>query len=176
MRKQLLLLIVVTVLVILAIFQPEGGNKEQTARIGYQAPGFELKGLDGSLYSLSSLGGKPVLINFWASWCGPCRVEAPDLVRFYKKYKDEFEIYAVNLTADDSLEGAISFAEEFQFNFPVLLDENGAVSKLYKIKSIPTSYFVDSKGEIIHVTTGVVSPKTLENLIQRMIEASKGEA
>ncbi|WP_314001391.1 TlpA disulfide reductase family protein [uncultured Paenibacillus sp.] len=173
LRKQLLLLIAVGVLVVAAILQPNSINKEKTARIGFQAPEFELKALDGGSYSLASLNGKPVLINFWASWCNPCRLEAPELVRLYAKYKGQIEVYAVNLTSDDTVKGAAAFAEEFGFTFPVLLDEKGTASKSYKIKSIPTTYFVDGNGQILDVVTGLASPDTLEKLIIRAIEASR---
>lgn len=172
MRKQLLLLIAVAVLVILAIIQPNGSNKEKTAQVGFQAPEFELKGLDGTTYSLAQLKGKPVLINFWASWCGPCREEAPEFVRLYDKYKDKIEFYAINATSDDTVEGAIAFAQKYQLPFPVLLDEIGDVSKSYKIRSYPTTFFVDGKGTILNINLGIVSPDSLEQTIIRAIEAS----
>ncbi|CAM4398433.1 TlpA family protein disulfide reductase [Paenibacillus alkaliterrae] len=175
MRKQLLLIIITAVIIVIAIMQPDGVNKEETARINFQAPSFELSGLNDATYSLASLKGKPVLINFWASWCGPCRKEAPELVRLYDKYKSEIEIYAVNLTSDDSLKGAIAFSKRYQFSFPVLLDEQGEVSKLYKVRSIPTTYFIDGSGKIMNVVTGAVSPETLEKLILEIIKSSRRE-
>ncbi|WP_336788301.1 TlpA family protein disulfide reductase [Paenibacillus sp. MMO-177] len=175
MKKQLLLLIVVAVLVILAIMQPNGSNKEKTAKVGFQAPEFELRGFNDASYSLSQIKGKPVLINFWASWCVPCRKEAPEFVRLYNKYKDKVEFYAVNATSDDTIEGAVSFVQQYQLQFPVLLDEKGNVSKLYNVRSYPTTYFVDGKGAIVSINLGIVSPESLEKTIISTIEASKGD-
>lgn len=175
MRKQLLLLIAVAVLVILAIMQPNGSNKEKTAQVGFQAPEFELNGFDSTSYSLAQLKGKPVLINFWASWCGPCRKEAPEFVSLYRKYKDKIEFYAVNATSDDTIEGASSFVKEYQLPFPVLLDEKGDVSQLFKVRSYPTTFFVDGKGTIVSINLGIVSPDSLEQTIIRTIAASKGD-
>ena len=117
--------------------KPADGQAEDQTKvgpiIGAKAPDFSLKGLDGKTYTLSDLkGAKPVLVNFWASWCPPCKAEAPDLVQLYKEYGDEMEIYAVNLTSADSVEGAQQFVDEYGFEFPVLLDDKGEVGKIYQ--------------------------------------------
>lgn len=102
---------------------PSGNHVEELPRIGFKAPGFELLALDGKEYGLEGVKGKPVVINFWASWCGPCRLEAPDLVELYEKYGENIEIYAVNQTFGDSEQAAKAFANEYGFKFPVLLDK-----------------------------------------------------
>jgi thiol-disulfide isomerase/thioredoxin len=139
--------------------------------IGMEAPEFTLSSLDGKEYALSDLKGeKPVLINFWASWCPPCKAEAPDLARLYKKYRNEMEIYAVNLTDADSVEGAAQFAKEYGFEFPVLLDRTGEVGRLYQAFSIPTSYFIDRDGNVQNKMIGITSPNQLEKMFQELIE------
>lgn len=165
---------IVGVLVAIAIFQPSRTNQEKAPKVGFQAPAFELKGLDQNVHSLTNLGGKPVLINVWASWCGPCKEEAPDLVRLYEKYKDKIEFYAVNATSDDSLKGALSFVEQFQFSFPVLLDETGSFTDLYRVRSYPTTFFVDGNGTIRFINLGIVSPDSLERTIVQTIRATAG--
>lgn len=173
MKKQLLVLIAAGVLVAIAIIQPgRGPNREQAAKVNFQAPNIELKGLDGQSHSLTQLKGKPLLINFWASWCGPCREETPDLIRLYGKYKDQIEFIGINATFDDTLEGAISFVNEFQLPYPVWLDEQGAVMKTYKVQSYPTTYFVDRNGTILKINLGIVSADALEQTIVRTIRAS----
>ena len=181
MKKGLMILIVGAVLWTLALYvnsskeqmnsenTPSAPQLEELPRIGFKAPGFELQGLDEEVYSLKRLNGKPVVINFWASWCGPCRLEAPELVRLYDKYNDRVEIYAVNLTSSDSIEGAKGFAEEFGFSFPVLLDLDGSVGNTYQVKAIPTTYFVNHKGIIIDQVTGLVPPDQLEKKFQNLI-------
>lgn len=138
--------------------------------IGAQAPDFVLKGLDGNTYTLSDLkGDKPVLVNFWASWCPPCKAEAPDLVQLYKKYGNQMDIYAVNLTTSDSVEGAQQFAADYEFEFPVLLDDKGEVGKIYQVLTIPTSYFIDRNGIVQHKMVGVTSPDNLEKMFKDLI-------
>lgn len=169
MKKQWFVLSAILVLAVLAIYQSAAVNKEEVAKVGFKAPQFNLQGLNGQPYSLDQLGGKPVVINFWASWCGPCRVEAPELVKLYKKYGKQVEIYAVNLTASDSIEGAKAFANEFGFTFPVLLDDQGEVAKAYRITPIPTTFFVNGDGIIADKVTGLIDPQTLEAKFKQLI-------
>lgn len=173
MKKQWIVLIMAGLLTIFTILQPgQGPNQEQVAKKNFKAPNFELKGMNGKPYSITQLNGKPVLINFWASWCGPCRKEAPDLVRLYEKYKDQIEFLAVNATSDDSLKDAESFVKEFKLPFPVLLDEQGIVSALYKVQSYPITYFVDKNGTIFEINLGITSANALEQTIVRTIHAA----
>lgn len=169
MRKQIMVAIVVVFLAGLAIFQTSTANKEEFPKVGFKAPHIYLQGLEGKTYSFETLEGKPVVINFWASWCGPCKLEAPELVRLYEKYKDEVEIYAVNLTSGDDVKSAKAFAEHYGFQFPVLLDVEGDVADRYQIQAIPSTFFVNGKGTIIYKATGLVSAQTLEIQFKQLI-------
>jgi cytochrome c biogenesis protein CcmG/thiol:disulfide interchange protein DsbE len=169
LRKQIIMGIVVVFLAGLAIFQTSSANKEELPKVGFKAPYISLQGLDGKTYSFETLEGKPVVINFWASWCGPCKLEAPELVRLYEKYKEEVEIYAVNLTSNDKVRDTKAFADHFGFEFPVLLDEKGDVADLYQIQAIPSTFFVNSKGMITYKATGLVSAQTLESQLKQLI-------
>ncbi|ETT40477.1 MULTISPECIES: TlpA family protein disulfide reductase [Paenibacillus] len=169
MKKQWWILSTIIVLAIIAIIQSTSVRTEELPKTGYQAPNFSLQALDGQTYSLQSLNGKPVVINFWASWCGPCKIEAPELVRLYDKYKARIEIYAVNVTASDSIEGAKAFAQDFGFQFPVLIDEKGEVAQKYAIRPIPTTLFVNSEGIIIEQVIGLVDPQTMESKFRRLL-------
>ncbi|WP_232697338.1 TlpA family protein disulfide reductase [Brevibacillus daliensis] len=146
-------------------------EKQELPRIGFLAPSFELKGLDGKSYRLSDQqkASKPVLVNFWASWCEPCHLEAPMLTDLYAKYKDKAEFYAVNLTKSDSVDLAYEFVDQYKFEFPVLLDESASVKKKYYAYSIPTTYFINKDGVIIDVAIGVLPPDVFEDKILRMI-------
>ncbi|KEK20710.1 thiol:disulfide interchange protein [Bacillus manliponensis] len=137
---------------------------------GFKAPNITLKDFNGTVHSLSDAKGKPYIINFWASWCGPCEVEAPDLVHLYEKYNGQIEIFAVNATLGDSVEGAKQFAERHKFQFPVLLDMDGVAGVAYKVVSLPTTYFVDKDGVIVDRVIGVLPPEELEKKFQQLIE------
>lgn len=140
---------------------PATPSVETAPRIGFKAPRFDLDAMDGRKYSLAGLKGKPVVINFWASWCGPCRLEAPELVKLYSQYKDSIEVYAVNLTNSDSVEEAGAFAKEFGFQFPVLFDKDGKTALDYSVQAIPTTFFVNQEGIIVDQIIGIASPDTL---------------
>lgn len=143
---------------------------EQLPRIGFRAPDFKLQGLDEEVYTMPTPNRKPVVVNFWASWCGPCRLEAPELVKLYDKYKDEVEIYAVNLTSSDSIKGAQAFADEFEFSFPVLLDLDGSIGSRYQVQAVPTTFFVNDKGIIVDQVTGLAPREQLEQKFQKLIK------
>lgn len=143
---------------------------EELPQPGFKAPPITLKGLDGELYSLNDAKGKPYIINFWASWCGPCEMEAPDLVHLYDKYEGEFEIFAVNATVGDPVEEVKEFVDRFGFKFPVLLDMDGTVGIDYKVASLPTTFFVDKDGIIVDQARGVLPPEELEKKIKKLIE------
>jgi len=117
------------------------------------APDFLLETLDGGTLRLSDLQGKAVLVNFWATWCQPCRSELPHLVAAYDRYRQEgLEIVAVNLQEDeDTIAG---FVEEFGMQFPVVIDRSGDVSDEYRVIGIPTSYFIDRSGVVRSIYTG----------------------
>jgi thiol-disulfide isomerase/thioredoxin len=190
MRKQVMVLILTAILAGIAVYQNRSGNMsdrnagtpaggvaasqqvEELPKVGFKAPPFTLKALDGGTYSIPHSTGKPVIVNFWASWCGPCRLEAPELVKLYDKYKGKLEIYAVNMTTQDTAEDAKAFADAFGFKFPVLLDddEKNPVSNRYRVQAIPTTFFVDKNGRIADKVTGLADPQTLESKFKRLAD------
>jgi thiol-disulfide isomerase/thioredoxin len=114
---------------------------------------FELQQLGGGSRSLSSFKGKVVFLNFWATWCGPCRQEMPSMERLYQRLKGKgLEIVAVNLQEDDK--AVQKFVNEHKLSFPVLLDKSGRVGATYGARSIPTSYIIDRKGFVVAGTIG----------------------
>ena len=122
---------------------------------GFLAPDFNLTTFSGDSYTLSELRGKPVLINFWASWCPPCRSEMPAIQRVYDEFQDQgFTVLAVNTTYQDDLGDAITFAQIRKLTFPILLDRDASVANLYEVRSLPTTFFVDSQGIISEVVIG----------------------
>lgn len=131
-----------------------GGNIP-APQTGFLAPDFTLETLDGESITLSDLRGKGVLVNLWASWCLPCRREMPAMQKIYDLYKDQgFVVLAVNITSQDSLTKAAEFVEEYDLTFPILLDTNGIVAKLYQLRAFPSSYFIGIDGIIQEVVIG----------------------
>lgn len=122
---------------------------------GFQAPDFELTSLEGKTYRLSDLRGRPLLVNFWASWCAPCRSEMPAMERVYQQYREQgFLILAVNSTHQDQASKAGAFTAELGLSFPILLDQDGSISGLYRVRALPSSFFIDERGTIKEVVIG----------------------
>lgn len=135
--------------------------------VGNEAPDFELQTLAGDSVKLSDYRGKRVMINFWATWCPPCRAEMPDMEKFYQD--KDIVVLAVNLTdAESSLEDVENFSDEFNLNFPILLDTNLDVSTIYAIQPIPTSYMVDSNGIVSNVALGALNYDLMVQEFEKM--------
>lgn len=147
--------------------QPQAQQGE-AAKEGFTAPDFTLDLLDGGTVSLSDLRGKVVLVNFWTSWCPPCRKEMPAIESVYRSYKEiGLVVIGLNLTAQDSKQEAAAFAQEVGVTFPIALDLDNSVGTLYRVTALPTSFFIDRKGVIRSVIVG--GPMS-EALIQSKIE------
>lgn len=138
-------------------------------KVGQLAPDFTLKALDGSSITLSRLRGKAVLINFWASWCVACRDESPLLEGFYQTYQSAgVVVLGVNVTSQDTLDAARAYVEEMKLSFPIPLDEQGSVSKLYQAPGLPVSFFVDTQGIIRNVIVGQMRSGDMTEGLQLM--------
>ncbi|CEI83032.1 thiol:disulfide interchange protein tlpA [Oceanobacillus oncorhynchi subsp. incaldanensis] len=124
-----------------------GENTEVGLEVGNMAPDFELQTLAGETVKLSDYRGKKVMINFWATWCPPCRAEMPDMEAFYQD--KDIVILAVNLTeTENNLQQVQDFVNEYELTFPILLDEKIEVAEQYMIQPIPTSYMINSNGVV----------------------------
>jgi len=145
---------------------------EVGTRPGLGAPQFTLKTLAGPGVSLSDYEGRPVLINFWASWCKPCRSEIPDLVAAYEAHKETgLQVLAINLTDQEGMKAVRKFVAEFQMPFPVLLDEQGRVRRLYALIGVPTSVFIGTDGVVRLVNPGPITKETLERGLAAILPA-----
>ena len=128
---------------------------QEAPSVGFMAPDFTLSTMGGESVTLSELRGQAVIINLWASWCGPCRAEMPAMQNVFDQYKEEgFTILAINASNQDSLAAATAFVGEFNLTYPILLDVEGKVSKLYNLLALPTTYFVNKEGIIEEVVIG----------------------
>ena len=130
----------------------ESLDVESGLEIGQKAPNFELVSLDGETFKLSDYTGEMVMLNFWASWCPPCRVEMPHMETYYQEFKEEhnIEILAVNMTTLErgSKDKVPEFVDKHGLTFPILMDEEGDVKDLYDVMVYPTTYIVNAKGII----------------------------
>ncbi|MCM3699832.1 TlpA disulfide reductase family protein [Paenibacillus macerans] len=136
---------------------------------GTPSPSFSLTGLDGKRYDVGGKRDKPLLLNFWASWCDPCKEEAPELVKLADKYKDSLDVYGINVTFYDKLDDAKAFVKNYGYTFPVLLDEKEKVYSQFNGVAFPTNVLIDENGIIQDVILGVISPEELEEKIKKLL-------
>jgi thiol-disulfide isomerase/thioredoxin len=154
-RNALILLGTIVAVIAVVVWQwPGAGQEAESAASapleGEAAPAFSLPVLDGNqVYSVGGRRDKPLIVNFWASWCGPCEKEMPELKALYEKYKDRIDLYAVNATKYDTLRGARDFVREMEPPFPVLTDEDGKVTEAYKVVAFPVSFIIGRDGVIL---------------------------
>lgn len=135
-----------TGLLLLMLLMPRSGA-DISLSPGEMAPDFTLQSLDGEMVRLSDLRGQPVVLNFWASWCTPCRREMPHFEALYSKYREAgLKIYGINL--GESAVAAADFQRRTGFTFPVLLDSDDRVQTDYRILPIPATFFIDRQGVI----------------------------
>jgi peroxiredoxin len=137
-------------------------------RPGNPAPDFELTDLDGRTVSLSEWRDQPVLINFWASWCGPCELEMPVIEKAYQAHrKDGLVVLAI--ATDDTQENVRSFFGKHQLSFRPMLDKTGDVSQSYSVFGLPTSVFVGRDGLITDVHTGRLTEEVLDGYMAKLL-------
>jgi thiol-disulfide isomerase/thioredoxin len=132
------------------------------------APDFKLSSLDGKPITLADSHGKVILLNFWATWCGPCRAEIPDLVDLQNKYKDRLQI--LGLVVDDDDQDAIkTFVAEFRINYPVAIADDGIRMQYGGISALPTSFVLDAEGRIVQKHEGLRDPILYETEIRSLL-------
>lgn len=143
-------------------------NRSTGLNVGDQAPDFVLLQADGETTRLSDLRGQPVVMNFWASWCVPCREEMPEIIRAYQAHQDE-SLAVLGINAQESAEQAKGFVDELQIPFPVVLDTRGEVMQLYQVRGLPTTWFIDREGRIVARHAGLLTQSLLEKYLAEIL-------
>ena len=147
---------------------PEDG----TAPVQSLAPDFTVYDLDGNPHRLSDFRGMPVVLNFWASWCGPCKMEMPDFDEKSKELAGKVQFLMVNMTdgAQETVASASAFVAQAGYSFPVLYDLEQQAAMAYGVYSIPTTYFIDAEGYGIAYASGAIGPEVLQAGIDMILE------
>jgi len=188
MRKNTWLVIVgVALIIVLALaavfydqladkFAPENGLEAETTAAPeaerIEAPDFTVYDREGNAVKLSDFEGKPVVLNFWASWCGPCKSEMPAFEEAYATYGDQVHFVMVNLTDgwQETQEKAENLLEEQGYTFPVYFDKDQDAARVYGVTGIPTTYFIDAEGYAVAAAQSALRREHLETGIGMILE------
>ncbi len=163
-----ILFLVMVVLIGYALYHTVIQDGKSQMAAGEKAPNFELSTLDGKTVQLSDYKGKAILLNFWGTWCEPCRTEMPALQKAYEKYhKDSFVVLSVNIAETDV--AVSSFANQYGLDFPILMDRNRDITRLYQVGSIPSTFFIDKDGKISKKVEGSLHLNQLHEYILPML-------
>lgn len=178
--------ILILIIVMLSAFNILGCEKQQaensftyekeqsftTANESRKAADFALKTLDGKTVKLSDYKGKIVIIDFWATWCPPCRKGIPDLVEIQKQYKENVVVIGISLDQENTIKDLAPFIKQYGINYPVVLGDQKVVMDYGNIQAIPTSFIVDQAGNIVDTHVGLVPKSTYTSKIDKLLKKS----
>ena len=162
-----------------------GSSEESNKAESNKTPAidFELKDQYGKTHKLSDYKGKVVFLNFWATWCPPCKMEMPDIQKIYEKYEkqgEESEVVVLSLAAPNTqdekdIDGIEAFLEENGYTYPVLMDDGGYTFGAYRISSLPTTFMIDKEGNVFGYVQGGLTQEAMESIIEQTITGKRKE-
>jgi peroxiredoxin len=178
-RSVILVILILTALGLYAYIQwqkpSDGAQRPGLPAAGRPAPDFELPLLTGEAVRLTDFRGKVVFLNIWATWCGPCREEMPSMEKLHQALKDQdFEILAVSVDSE-GVDAVAPFAKTFNLTFPILLDREGAIGRLYGTTGVPETFIIDKRGVIVSKVIGYRNWSDA-GVIQRLKELAQHQA
>ncbi|MGM0366238.1 MAG: peroxiredoxin family protein [Actinomycetota bacterium] len=168
MRKILFIIIIsMSAILFMTACAGEGQVQQETGSQGYEND-FTLLNLEGEEVSLSDFEGKLVVLNFWATWCPPCRIEIPDFIKVYAQYGDKgVQFLGVSNESRDTL---VSFVAEYGINYPILIDGSvDTIMPAWEIRAIPTTFILGENGEILEKFEGLLTQEQLENVLDKWL-------
>lgn len=173
-------LLVVPLVILLSLVLAACGDSAETSpgklvsevapRVNYLAPDFQLKDYQGNQVRLSNFKGKPVLINFWATWCPPCRAEMPEIEAAYRKYKEKYGLVVLGIDAREDNSSVKKYVEDGGYSWDMPMDYEGTVIANYGVAAFPTSFFVDRQGYIRATQIGGMDKKGLEDRLTKILQ------
>ncbi len=182
-RNNLVLVIVIAVVIGMIVFAGRMHKKSaavsgtlQGNAVGAMAPDFKLTTLDGKQVKLSDYRGKAVLLNFWATWCGPCKVEIPWFMDLEKQYAPQGLVVLGVAMDDDGKATVTKFAQEMKIDYTVVLGNDNVADQYGGVEGLPTTFYVDRNGKIVKVVAGLVSHSEIEDGIKEALNSSAAPA
>ena len=169
-----ILIILLTVAVLAAAFwrfNPSGDASTINQKNSNAVPNFTVYTMDGEEVQLSDFLGKPIVLNFWASWCGPCKAEMPDLEAAWQAYGEDIQFVTVNLTdgRQETVESATAYIAQQGYTFPVYYDTAMSAAQAYGVNSIPRTYFIDAEGTLVSAVKQMITAQQLQEGIDALL-------
>ena len=162
------ILLLASIVIVATVIGIQLANQLQTQPTSGPAQDFELTTFDGETFNLSDLRGQIIVLNFWASWCVPCRDEAPILEALWRRYRNQ-SVVVVGIAYADSQQGSLEFIEEFNISYPNGPDVGTRISDEYRITGVPETFVIDKTGEIVFFIPAPISEGQLDAIIRPLL-------